>query len=241
MNTGKRAYEIYREEGLGSLLRKSHRHLKQKVGLAPSSADKSHTYQLRRQEAVEIRWQMIEPYVDPETSLLDIGCSTGLLTAKAAEAGAFALGVDHHEETIAKTRDYHDKRSNLHFIDAEIDGELIPSLPEFDIVLLFSVFQYWHQREGEAEAMEWLTRLGEKTNSQLFFEAVGKSSKLGPEATFTNYDEEEVTDFHEELLTDALGETFDISYVGTTPRKEGASGERYVFMLERVADENQAD
>jgi SAM-dependent methyltransferase len=221
--------KILREEGVAEFTRQTYKYTRNQLGLNPSEGESSHTYQLSRKDGVEARWEMISEHIDETTAVLDIGCSTGLMTAKCADAGAFAIGVDHHQETIRLTRNHHEQRDNLHFINSDIDDGIIQRLPKFDVILLFSVWHYWHRRQGEESAKATLELLGKKTDT-LFFENVGHPKRLGPEAAFEPFDETSAVNYNMKLLTDVFDDQ-SVEYLGSAPRKEGAKGERYVFAV----------
>jgi SAM-dependent methyltransferase len=229
-----RALEVYRKEGLVTLGKKSTRYLLKKVGII-EEWDSQFSYQLSRMEGVETRFKMIKPYIDNNTSVLDIGSNAGMITAKLAEEGVFAIGIELKPDVVADAREYHEERNNLAFINSRVSLETLPALPQFDVVLLLSVYHQWYEAYGEETAKEMLSLLARKTNQRLFFEAAGQKSKYGDsDLPFTDFDENTIVDYNLKFLNQLLSDGFEITYLGPSPRRKNATGERYVFMCECI-------
>src|SRR5436190_231244 len=61
-------------------------------------------YQKTRQGGTKERWKLIESRITGTSSLLDVGCSSGLITALAAASGLFAIGLDSNWEVLSDAR-----------------------------------------------------------------------------------------------------------------------------------------
>src|SRR5437667_9968567 len=61
-------------------------------------------YQKTRQAGTKERWKLIQSRITGTSSLLDVGCSSGLLTALAAAAGFFAIGLYSNWEVVSDSR-----------------------------------------------------------------------------------------------------------------------------------------
>jgi trans-aconitate 2-methyltransferase len=79
----------------------------------------------------------------PEERILDLGCGTGHLTARIAEAGAAAVGLDHSAEMLTQARQAYPK---LHFVEGDARQFAFPE--PFDAV--FSNAALHWIREPEA-------------------------------------------------------------------------------------------
>jgi len=118
----------------------------------------------------------------------------------------------------------------LHFVHSEVTLDNIPSLPKFDTIFLLSVYHQWHKIYGSKTSSEMLRGLAKKCNENFFFEAAGQKSKYGDDSLpFDDFDEESIVKYNKEFLNRELGEQFNIEYLGSTPRREGYEGERYMF------------
>lgn len=114
---------------------------------------------------VEQRLSTIRRYLDFKgKTVLDLGCSGGYFSLNLAGSAKYVLGIDGDGAVIeqnilaAQRRDL----KNIEFHHAILTPELIEALPEFDIVLLMSVF---HHMLAASEAYGWNT---EATKSEAF-------------------------------------------------------------------------
>ena len=77
--------------------------MKRKIKKAARIARIKPFYQEQRSSAFADRWAIIEPELSADDrSVLDIGCNIGQFTAKCADRGMFAIGIDAFEEVVAR-------------------------------------------------------------------------------------------------------------------------------------------
>jgi tRNA (mo5U34)-methyltransferase len=92
------------------------------------------------------RWTQVAPWFSDIAgkSLLDVGCSSGFFSLKAAEMGASVVGVDSGEQPLALDQ-ARLAQATLH-LGAEFQGVSVYDLPQlgrtFDIVLFMGVFYH---------------------------------------------------------------------------------------------------
>lgn len=123
-----------------------------------------HYYQERRAGTFAQRWAMIEQRLGPsDRSLLDIGCNIGQFTAKAAERGMFALGVEAQEEILAQARRLHAHEAHIAFGLLDITPASVASLPAADVTLALSVHHYWTRAFGDAASWQIIATLLQKS------------------------------------------------------------------------------
>lgn len=196
-------------------------------------SDSSLSYQLRRKEGVEERWELLNPYLETNTSILDIGCNAGLLTAKAARSGHLAIGIEANEATVADAVEYHGHFRDFGIMNKRINPKNVDGFPTFDYVFLFSVYHQLYNHYGREKSEELLRRISQKASDKLFFEAPAQKSKYGDlELPFEDFDEQSIKEYHLEML-DSVIENNGVEYLGSSSRKGGAKGERYLFMIQK--------
>src|SRR2546423_7729181 len=61
-------------------------------------------YQKIRRAGTKERWGLIASRINGSKSLLDIGCSSGLLTSLAARSGLFSIGLDANWDVLLEAR-----------------------------------------------------------------------------------------------------------------------------------------
>lgn len=145
-----RLRELYREGGFERVIRGIRDYVYYSLfsTLLPNK-----TYRDRRAD-IDERWEFIEPYIDNSTRLLDIGCAEGYYTTKAAESGAFAIGVDIRPERLENAREKYGFPEQVGFVKWEISPENIHKLPNMDVMLLLTVQHHWEEAFGLAVSEE---------------------------------------------------------------------------------------
>ncbi|CAN5582982.1 hypothetical protein BH10ACI2_BH10ACI2_12950 [soil metagenome] len=79
-------------------------------------------------------------FIEPEFSVLDIGCSRGEITHKVAEKAKLVVGVDHSADAIAEAKKY--KNANLSFYQQDAREFLDGSETKFDVLILSHVLEH---------------------------------------------------------------------------------------------------
>lgn len=179
--------------------------------------------QVRRTEQTDRKWEMIAQHLDEDDeNLLDIGCDAGVLAQRAAKTDRPTLGVDRYERyegarehAVEAAR----QTDGLAFMQMGLTPKNISSLPDFDVVLLFSVYHYWYREFGRPSADGMLANL--RGANKIFFSSsslgdryVRKDTPNTPRPDFSDRDEESVVAFHEGVLTSALGSEYSVEYLG---------------------------
>lgn len=220
----KRALEILRTEGPVQLVKSAANYIIDR-------GSSGQPFQVKRSEQTERRWEMIKTNISNEDqNLLDIGCDAGLLTAHAAEEGLLSIGVDRYE-TFEGAREYahnlsKDKK-NLGFINKGITPEGVDSLPNTDIVLMFSVYHYWYREFGKEAAEKMLGSLSGA--NKIFFSSTSLGRRYDPQEydntkveaeklpSFTSGNKQEVVEYHRDVLQSVLEENYTVEYIGDVP------------------------
>lgn len=136
-------------------------------------------YQAHRSAGTEERWKLIEQHLtDADRSLLDIGCNLGILTARAARRGMFALGFDVLPETIEFATRRHRGIDGLAFCFFKLTPVTVSQLPDFDAILCLSVHHYWFRDYGGDASWAMLEGLCRRSR-KLFFEPSVRRRKYG--------------------------------------------------------------
>ncbi len=116
---------------------------------------------------VERRWTAITRHCElRDAAVLDLGCSGGYMSFKAAEIARRVIAIDADAELIARNRELATERhiDNVEFVPALLTPELMASQPAVDVTFFLSVF---HHMITASEAYDWnpdaapFTRAGE--------------------------------------------------------------------------------
>lgn len=125
-----------------------------------------------RTEKTFIRWEAIKWELPTEPmSVLDIGCNAGFYSINLAKFGHFVTGIDNHVWSLFV---FYAKEAlkipNLALSDLFLTPENIKTLPNYDCILLLSVFHHWCVAYGTDAALKMLDDVYKRTNKILFFE-----------------------------------------------------------------------
>ncbi len=159
---------------------------------------------------IDERLAQLDRAVPADTSsLVDIGCNLGMITAHFAERGAFSIGIDIGQRLIERANARHAAVANCGFMTMNLTPDNIATLPVFDTMLLLSVHHNWVQLYGPDDAGEMLRALSAKAGKTLIFEGPSRRGRYAnhpPE--FVDNDEASVTAYHEGYLQKYLGSEF---------------------------------
>lgn len=219
--------EIYRQQGVKAVLSTVNSHLKFRFGI-------SKAYQEDRSEGINQRWEKINPYLNENTSVLDIGCNIGVFTSKAASKTGCAIGIEPSWTAINRAKKKHKNVSGVAFAQKTISPENIDSLPTCDTTFLLSVYHLWYQQNGAKSAKEMLTTVAEKSSHQFFFEPASRKSRYDDQKlSFDDFDEEQIREHNRKLLNEVLSNKWEINYMGKTESREEVGGFRCLFRCSR--------
>ena len=187
-------------------------------------------YQKTRQAGTRERWKLIQTRITGTSSLLDVGCSSGRITALAAEAGLFAIGVDANWKVISHARKRCKPNLSLAYLHFVVTPQSVAALPVCDVVLCLSIYHQWYCKFGHEGAQQILNVLGTKARKRLFFEPASKQSKYGPNPPgFTDRDERSIIDYNQGMLAALLGKE-NVEFLGATKANRNESV-RYLFTI----------
>lgn len=193
----------------------------------------SFSYQKSRLDGVEERWEMLEPRLRENTSVLDIGCNAGMLTAKVGETERFVVGIEKNGATVADAVEYHGLSREFGLINKPITPENVQSLPTFDYIFLFSIYHQLYSFYGQETAEELLSAVSEKASDTLFFEAASQKSKYNDQdLPFEDFDDESIVEYNIDMLNSVIESNSKIEYMGSSSRRDNVTGERYLFAIE---------
>ncbi len=129
----------------------------------------------RPDEAFETRWQSVVQAANrlQTRNLLDVGCSEGYFTRRAAtELGLISLGVDSNRTRLRLGTGLADLEDQYGygFLAQKLTPESIRQLPCFDLVLCFSVVHHIIAAQGPEAGVRFLASLRQITGSGLLFD-----------------------------------------------------------------------
>lgn len=189
-------------------------------------------YQKRRLAGVEKRWELLEPLLNENSSVLDVGCNAGMLTAIVGETNRFAVGIEQNSATVTDAGEYHGTARQFGLINGTITRETVQTLPTFDYVFLFSVYHQLYRDLGRESAESILRALGEKASNALFFEPASQKSRYGDQnLPFEDFNRSSILNYNTDLLESVFDEGCEVEYVGSSERMEGEEGKRYLFAV----------
>ncbi len=203
-----RAKRIYREEGLATLISRAKRFSIKFVKNGFSIP----RYQSNKRTDTEKRWTILQKYIDDEDrNLLDIGCADGQLTTKFHDRGLFCVGVDRAEQMLALARSGQEYTDGIGFVKYDITPDSIRKLPDFDVVLLLTVYHHWVNAYGLDSAEDMLINLVQHCD-KLFFEPPGRTIHNEVQKSSG----ETVEEYYTGYLTEVFPPEVNIDHIGTT-------------------------
>ncbi|WP_252699105.1 methyltransferase [Natronosalvus vescus] len=208
-----RAVRIYNEDGAIELISKSKKFAFRFI----KNGFKVHRYQTDERVDTQKRLEIIQKQIDEnDSSLLDIGCADGYLTSKFHEKGLFCIGVDQAEQMLAIARSGRQYKDGLGFIRKEITPDSLSKLPDFDVILLLTVYHHWVNSYGLKTAEDMLVELTEKGN-KLFFQPPGKEIHNNVQKS----SDQSIEEYYMNYLKETLPESTDIKLLDTTDYTDG--------------------
>jgi SAM-dependent methyltransferase len=197
-------------------------------------------YQRVRAKGTEERWELIRSRINGAESLLDIGCNIGVLTAMAAAAGLFALGVEAEWDAVCAARRKCKANVPLAYMHLTVTPANVTVLPTADIILCLSVYQKWYKEFGHDGAQHILRTLARKAQRFIFFEPASRKSKYGRmPPDFVDQDLDSIVKYNLAMLREACGGA-KVEFVGATAASRGEKF-RCLFVVETGALDGQLD
>lgn len=211
----KRGWTVLYNEGPVTFLKNARAYL-QRIDISKEGVTIS--YQTGTRVDFEERWELVKGHVEEEDStVLDIGCAEGHLTARFAELGLMAIGIERHAHSVTSARASNGTQSNLGFLQYDVTPETIDSVPSVDIVLLLTVYHHWVTEFGWEKAEEMMRVLGEKCN-KLFFEMPNRMVDRPP---IPDYSGDSLIEYYTEYLNLIYDGDVTVEHLGTTDYKGG--------------------
>ncbi len=121
---------------------------------------------------VERRWAVIAGHCQlRDASVLDLGCSGGYMSFKAAEMARRVIAIDADADLIARNRKLAAERGidNVEFVSGLLTPELIVSQPRVDVTFFLSVL---HHLLSASEAYTWNPRAAPVTRARELMAAI---------------------------------------------------------------------
>lgn len=171
-----------------------------------------------------------------DRSLVDIGCNAGVLTRQAARHGLFSVGIDGNREAISFARKKTEAEERLSFMLWKMTPDDLGKIPEFDVVLLLSVYHQWVALYGNDEAGLMLRNVSGKCRRKLFFEPASIQRKYGVyKQNFVDGDERSVVEFNVQMISDVTG--LKVRFLGRSEAPDADERFRSLFIAERSDSE----
>lgn len=188
-------------------------------------------YQKNRRAGTGERWVLIQGRIDGCKSLLDVGCSSGLLTSLAAGFGCLAIGVDENWKVLAKAQKRCRPYLSLAFLHFVVTPQTVEQLPTCDVVLCLSIYHQWHAKFGHEGAQHILRTLGSKARRRMFFEPPSRQCKYGAQPPpIIDRDERSIAPYNLEMLGGLFGRE-NVEFLGGTRGGHNES-HRYLFTIQ---------
>lgn len=84
----------------------------------------------------EYDYQFLKPFINKDSSILDLGCGTGILEKRLAPEVGRILGIDKYQEFLNKAY----QAPNVEYLERELSTFTIDE--QFDLILLFGITMY---------------------------------------------------------------------------------------------------
>lgn len=215
----RRAHRRYREKGLLTLLSDT-------VSFVLSGSS-LRVYQTSQKD-LDQRWSMIGPYIaETDNTALDIGCAEGGITNRLAEHGCFSIGIDTDGDRLDMAIDRYGLNERVGFMRHVVTPDNIEKLPEFDVIILLTIYHHWGNEFGWRTAREMLQTLGEKSD-KLVIELPGSESSTPEDFTA---DAKSLEEYYLAFLNEVFEEQ-PVKHIGTSTLKRDDGREDPLYYVE---------
>lgn len=167
----RRARIVYHEHGLGEVIKRGKSLIERKARRSNYIPLETKTYVEGRVDN-DIRWSVMAPYVVETESFADLGCAEGFFVEQAAEASSFSLGIDVDRERLEAAVQRRGLKSNMGFVNWNIDPETVVNLSEYDVISLLTVYHHLSRNHGYENGIYILKQIATKCD-RLVFEPPG--------------------------------------------------------------------
>ena len=176
-------------------------------------------YQDKLAPALDERLALIEKAIpESASSVLDIGCNLGDITAHFARRGMWSIGLDSSRQLIDVALERQRGVVDCGLMVSAVTPANVDRLPTFDVILLLSVHHHWLGTHGPDVAGAMLRTIVAKARDLVVFESASRNVRFGTfPPGFTDNDEISVTAYHEKYLRAFVGDVCDIEMLGKTP------------------------
>lgn len=180
--------------------------------------------------------------------MLDVGSADSVLTSKLAERGLFCIGIEQREQHVEFAQDNIRDKDNVGVVRSKLTPENIGKLPEFDVILLLTVYQHlianhtyerWGSGYGDKPAEKMLSTLADNADVIIFeiWENPHEPSDLFDMKRFPfNAESISPVEFWKSYFPYVLDDSINVEFLGRTDYK---GGERKDILFE--IDSSQYD
>jgi len=234
--TIKKAITIYQKKGLRILLKRTMLFFSWKLKINKIKKNFLEKFKpfhkWRRTDNLE-RWQSISPHINStDQTCLDIGCASGFFTSKMADLGLLSVGIDVRKNRIKHARKIFRDKERCSFMLLELSPNNISKLPNFDVILLLTVYHHWCYHYGRENAEKMLRYLADVSN-KIIFEPPGKeSSKFSEVGNRPMKNGESIVEYYISLLNKIFVNRVDVKYIGTTHYHTDKSRNDPLFLID---------
>ncbi len=134
----------------------------------------SQHYVVGRREKPDTVYKILQKYIDPNATILDLGSGTGISTRQLCKNGfKNVIGVDRDPLMIKEARAANTKNCSIRYIQADVANELPFADEEFDVVTASSAFHWFANPSSIREVARILKPQG-------YYFVIGSKSRLEP-------------------------------------------------------------
>lgn len=189
------------------------------------------------------RYELINSRLDEcDNSMLDVGCAEGILLSKFADDGLFCIGLEQNDSAVKHAQKEYRYTDDLGVIRSMVTPERIEKLPEFDVVLLLTVYQHLISTKyseggfGVDGAEDILKSLASKSD-KIFFEIWEDSHDISKMFDMSRFpfdtDNMPPKEFWENYFKFVLGDEISVDYIGETEYR--GKGRKDILFLIRCS------
>lgn len=163
-------------------------------------------------------------------NVLDIGCNYGRITDKFSKMGKFCVGID---VLPCFSTDMYGNPSPA-FGLFTLTNENVMLIPEFDLILLFSVHHQWIKEYGDEYTKKLVGEIIKKSRKYFIIEFAAVSEKYGYEKPlFLDNNEQSVKRYAENWLN-SIKPSGKIQYIGKNKENPGKEPYRYIYLIKKI-------